>query len=72
MRKIPEIRVVEDERGIPRRVTFVRDGAQDIDLTDLFDILEIRRVIGLNGIPTVSLDVLARLVEVEAPPVVEP
>lgn len=60
----PEIRV-ERQGALVRRVLFIREGHDDVDLTDLFRIQEIRRKVEVSGLPKVEFDVIARLVEIE-------
>lgn len=63
----PEIRVVRDG-ALVRGVTLVRDGHDDIDLLDLFSIMQIRRTVTVADLPKVEFEVMGRLVEVEAVP----
>lgn len=62
----PEIRVERRPDGfLVGRVLYVREGHEDVDLTALFSVTEIRRVITVEGLPKTELQVIARLVEIE-------
>lgn len=64
--KLPEIRVENSYSGRVHKVWLVREDEDDVDLTELFYILGVRRDIRVGELPRVTLEVLGRLVEIEA------